>query len=80
MFEDTDFAIDKESEAYQLLKPTEGRRRNDNQNESDNEENGDDLVSDKNEPNKNAVTEIKGRNFNSLFAGKEDGQSSDDDN
>jgi len=37
MFEDADFAIDKNSDAYALLKPTEGARRNDNQNESDNE-------------------------------------------
>lgn len=70
MFEDTEFAIDKQSENYKVLKPTEGRARI----ESDEEANSDE---DKPAP-KSAAPDL-----NNLFAGKEgdsEGQESASEN
>ena len=62
MFEDSEFAIDRQSESYKVMKPTEGARyKNPLPQESDDE------PEQAEEPVVN-----KGRNLNSLFAGKAD--------
>ena len=61
MFEDSEFAIDRNSESYKVLKPTEGTRyKNAQAQESDEEPDA--------EAQAPAVN--KGRNLNNLFAGK----------
>ena len=68
MFQDTEYAIDRNSESYKLLKPTQAVHRV----ESDEEA----------EPEETEAKVNKGKDFNSLFAGKEDegdDQGSEDD-
>jgi ribosome biogenesis protein ENP2 len=67
MFEDKEFAIDRDSENYKLVKPTEGRRTL----ESDDEHQSDEQEAPK------APQVNKGRDLNSLFAGKEDDSGDD---
>ena len=70
MFTDTSFQIDKHSEAYKLIRPqdSKAKRIKDEDVDSAGEESEDDGADVK-----------KARDLNKLFAGKGDGDSSDDD-
>ena len=65
MFEDTEFARDKNSDAYKTLRPTEGAERRGTGDDSEDEDEGSDMSDDDPRPAK------KPNMLNSLFNGDE---------